>query len=100
MKHVPRLVLLCVNVAVSLACGWYLARAIYNWFEEVPPFIEYPILSVITMTGSRALNNPGDIEVLGMTVILIASICFAGAVVLLCNIAARRYMAKRTRLPS
>jgi len=97
MKYVPRIVLICFNVVISLACGWYLARAIYNWFEEVPPFIEYPILSAITMTGSNALNNPVDLEVLGMTAILAASVLFAGCVVLLCNIAAFRYIAKRHR---
>jgi Na+/H+ antiporter NhaC len=95
MKYVSRIILISFNVAISLACGWYLARAIYNWFEEVPPFIEYPILSAITMTGSNTLDNPVDLEALGMTVILAACVLFAGCVVFLCNIAACRYISKR-----
>jgi hypothetical protein len=88
------------NVTITLIGGWFLSHVIEFWPYNMPDFLDVAIRAVLKVTGHEELANTDDIEKLAILLFLIVSILFVGAVVLLCNIVVRRYLAAHNRLRS
>ncbi|HUB90380.1 MAG TPA: hypothetical protein VMA74_11710 [Dyella sp.] len=84
-----------INIVATLV-GAYILVGLYDSLPmNMPDFMDDGIRAILHLTGNDHLANPDDMENIALLVVLVASILFAGIVVLLVNIWIRRRAERR-----
>jgi hypothetical protein len=84
-------------VVMSIMGGHWLTRALAPYPMEMPVFLYYAIDFVLRLTGNSDLNNPEDMETLGVTCLLVANCLFSALVLVCCWFGLRRHFVRFLR---
>ncbi|MFP3567823.1 hypothetical protein [Paraburkholderia sp. SIMBA_030] len=91
------LLVVLANIGVTVTAALGLLHAFLALPMNMPYEVDMFLRAILHVSGNDDLANPDDMEVLALFLYLFVCLVVAGCAVLACNIALRRYLAKRRR---
>jgi len=94
-----RCLLFVVNAIATLAGALGLLALIERLPVSMPSPVYWFLRTLVTAIGHEELDNPDDMFGLAFVLYLSISLIIAAVIVAICNVAIRRYLAKRRGNP-
>jgi hypothetical protein len=83
------------NIGITVAVALSLLHAFLALPMNMPYEVDMFLRAILHVSGNDDLANPDDMEVLALFLYLFVCLVVAGCAVLACNVALRRYLARR-----
>ncbi|RKE36136.1 hypothetical protein B0G76_2293 [Paraburkholderia sp. BL23I1N1] len=95
-----RVLIVLAEIGVTVAAALGLLHAFLALPMNMPYEVDMFLRAILHASGNDELANPDDMEILALFLYLFVCLVIAGCAVLACNVALRRYLAKRAKMHS